>query len=200
MITDTPQRRYERADLEAAVDTLRRGGVIIYPTDTVWGIGCDATNEEAVARIKAIKKRDDAKALISLVGDIAMLERWVDDVPPVALELVEACEGVRPMTVVYDRPARQLARGLLAPDGSAAFRVCGDPYAAALCRCLRRPVVSTSVNISGQPAPVVFDDIPKAMLEAADYVARFRRDDRSQASPSSVIKISSGGVFKILRP
>jgi len=193
--------RYDTDDLSAAVETLRRGGIIIYPTDTVWGIGCDATNEEAVARIKALKGRADAKALITLVSDAAMLERWVDDVPDVALELIEATEeGSRPVTIVYDNPSRMLAPGLLAPDGTAGIRVCRDPYAAALCRRLRRPVVSTSANFSGQPTPASFAEIDPALIAGADYTARYRRDDRSAAQPSSVIRISAGGLFKILRP
>lgn len=193
--------RYDADDLSAAVETLRRGGIIIYPTDTVWGIGCDATNEEAVARIKALKGRADAKALITLVSDAAMLERWVDDVPDVALELIEATEeGSRPVTIVYDHPSRLLAPGLLAPDGTAGIRVCRDPYAAALCRRLRRPVVSTSANFSGQPTPTSFAEIDPALIAGADYTARYRRDDRSAARPSSVIRISAGGLFKILRP
>ncbi|MBD5346265.1 MAG: threonylcarbamoyl-AMP synthase [Bacteroides sp.] len=192
--------RYDADDLARAVEALRCGGVIIYPTDTVWGIGCDATNEEAVARVKSIKGRDDAKALITLVSDTAMLERWVDDVPEVALELVEASEGSRPVTVVYDKPSGNIARGLLAPDGSAGFRVCSDPFAAALCRRLRRPIVSTSANFSGEPTPASFGAISTDFLSRADYVARFRRDDNTVSKPSSVIKISAGGVFKIIRP
>lgn len=193
--------RYDADDLSAAVETLRRGGIIIYPTDTVWGIGCDATKEEAVARVKALKGRADAKALITLVSDAAMLERWVDDVPDVALELIEATEeGSRPVTIVYDHPSRLLAPGLLAPDGTAGIRVCRDPYAAALCRRLRRPIVSTSANFSGQPTPTSFAEIDPALIAGADYTARYRRDDRSAAQPSSVIRISAGGLFKILRP
>ena len=196
----TAPPRYEPDDLAAALDALRRGGVIIYPTDTVWGIGCDATNEEAVARVKAIKGRDDAKALITLVSDAAMLSHWVDEVPDVAFELIEASEGARPVTVVYDHPSPLLAPGLLAADGSAGLRVCADPYAAALCRRLRRPLVSTSANFSGAPTPASFSDIDPAFLAKADYVARYRRGDAGVSRPSSVIKISTGGVFKIIRP
>lgn len=192
--------RYDREDLAAALDVLRRGGVIIYPTDTVWGIGCDATDDEAVARVKAIKRSDDAKALITLVSDIAMLERWVDDVPPVAEELIEASEGARPVTVIYDHPSSLLSRGLLAPDGSAGIRVCSDLFAAELCRRLRHPLVSTSANFSGCPTPCNFDAIDPDFLAEADYVARFRRDDSTPSVASSVIKISDGGLFRIIRP
>lgn len=193
--------RFDKTDLHAAVEALRRGGVIAYPTDTIWGIGCDATNEEAVARVKEVKGSNDAKALITLVPDIGMLERWVDNIPPVALELVEASEGARPVTIVYDSPATALARGLLAPDGSAGIRVCADPFVAAICRALRRPIVSTSANFSGSPSPASFADIDPALLARLDYVATYRRGEpRSSRRASSVIKISAGGLFKILRP
>lgn len=198
MTTPAP-RRYDRDDLLRALDTLRRGGVIIYPTDTVWGIGCDATNEEAVERVKAIKGCDDAKALITLVSDIAMLERWVEDIPDVALELVEASEGSKPITVIYDRPSPSLAPGLLAPDGSAGIRVCADPFAAALCRQSRRPIVSTSANFSGRATPRCFAEIDPGLIARADYTALFRRDDPTPARASGIIKISAGGVFKIIR-
>ncbi len=198
-LSDEREQRYDREDLSEAVEVLKRGGVIVYPTDTVWGIGCDATDQEAVARIKKIKMRADAKALISLVSDAAMLERWVDDVPEVAFELIEASEGARPVTVVYDHPSPRLAPGLIAADGSAAFRVCGEPYASALCRRLKRPIVSTAGNITDRATPAVFGEIDEEILSAVDYVARFRRDDESVSLPSSVIKISDGGVFKIIR-
>ncbi|MCM1117601.1 MAG: L-threonylcarbamoyladenylate synthase [Pseudoflavonifractor sp.] len=197
--------RYDKADLQAALESLKRGGIIVYPTDTVWGIGCDATNEEAVARVKALKGRPDAKALITLVSDTAMLERWVEDVPEAALQLVEAslpeegAEPPRPMTIVYDHPSSALARGLIAPDGSMAVRVCTLPFAAELCRRLRRPIVSTSANFSGSPTPTCFSEINPDLLEKADYVARYLRDDRKGGEPSVIIKVSTGGIFKIIR-
>lgn len=185
-----------RADIESAVAVLRRGGVIVYPTDTVWGIGCDATNSDAVRRVFEIKRRADAKALISLVSDVAMLERWVDDIPDVAYELLDA--AVNPLTVVYDHP-RGLAPELLAGDGSAAVRVCGDAFCRALCRGLRKPVVSTSANVSGSRTPKCFSEINGDILGAADYVAQTRREDAGGTRPSSVIKLSSGGLISIIR-
>ncbi len=198
-------RRYDRDDLQAALDCLRRGGIIAYPTDTVWGLGCDATREDAVARIKALKGRADAKALITLVSDVAMLERWVEDVPEVALELIEVSEAEpdgsrpRPMTIVYDHPSAGLAPGLKAADGSMAVRVCGEPFSAALCRGLRRPIVSTSANFSGALTPGCFAEIDPELLAGVDYVAQFRRDDIVKSRPSVIIKVSDGGVFKIIR-
>lgn len=185
-----------RADIDSAVAVLRRGGVIVYPTDTVWGIGCDATDSEAVRRVFEIKRRADAKALISLVGDVAMLERWVDDIPDVAYELLDA--AVNPLTVVYDHP-HGLAPELLAEDGSAAIRVCHDSFCRALCRGLRKPLVSTSANVSGSPTPKCFSDISEEILGAADYVAQARRDDVGGGRPSSIVKLSSGGLINIIR-
>ncbi|MDE5744136.1 MAG: threonylcarbamoyl-AMP synthase [Paramuribaculum sp.] len=186
----------DREDIDACVASLRRGGVIVYPTDTVWGIGCDATDSAAVRRVFEIKRRADAKALISLVSDEAMLERWVDDIPEVAFELIEA--AVNPMTIVYDHPAG-LAPELLAEDGSAAIRVTADPFCCALCRALRKPLVSTSANISGSPAPRSYAQISAEILESADYVALTRREDSRAAKPSTVIKLGSGGLITVIR-
>lgn len=195
LITDTPDMTFE-ADIAQAVECLRRGGVILYPTDTVWGIGCDATRSDAVRRVFDIKRRAEAKALITLVSDTAMLERYVDDIPYVALELVEA--AVTPVTVVYDHPVG-LAPELLAPDGSVGIRVVSEQYCMQLCKSLRRPIVSTSANFSGLPAPSIFDEISPDIIALVDYVASYRRDDRSAHTPSAVIKISNDCTIKILR-
>ena len=183
-------------DLRQAVDTLRRGGIIIYPTDTIWGIGCDATNPDAVARVYRLKQREDSKALITLVSDIAMLERYVADIPDVAYELLDA--AVSPLTVIYDRGIN-LAPNLLAADGSVGIRIPADDYASRLCRMLRRPIVSTSANISGAPSPALFSQITPALLAAADYVAYHRRDDTAPHRASSIIKLSADGQDKIIR-
>lgn len=184
-------------DLNEAVKVLRRGGIILYPTDTVWGIGCDATRSEAVSRIFKLKQRVDSKALITLVNRVDDLYRYVDDVPDIALDLIEVSD--RPTTIVYDR-GRNLAPNLLAEDGSVGIRVTRESYSAGLCRLLRRPIVSTSANISGQPSPATFDDIAPEIVEGVDYVATYRRDDRRQAAPSCVIKIGNDSTVKILRP
>lgn len=190
----TPQ-----SDLQQALATLRAGGIIVYPTDTVWGIGCDSTNSEAVRRVFAMKGREDSKALISLVANDAMLERWVDDVPEAAWQMIEASEGVQPMTIVYDHP-HGFAPEMLAADGSAAVRVVAAGFANTLCRMLRRPLVSTSANRSGEPTPESFGQISGEILAAADYVAITGRDDTTPRRASSVVKISDGGLIKILRP
>lgn len=171
---------------------LARGGVIAYPTETVWGIGCDATCSEAVRRVFAIKRRAEAKALITLVADVAMLERWVDDIPDVGYELIEA--AVEPLTVVYDHP-RGLAPELLADDGSAGVRIVPLP----LFRRWRKPLVSTSANISGEPAPAGLADISAEILDAVDAVVDPSDAPPAAGKPSTVIKLGDGGVFKILR-
>lgn len=175
---------------------LRRGGVILYPTDTVWGIGCDATNAAAVARVYDIKHRADSKALIVLLGRRDDLYRYVDEVPDVAMELLDV--SVRPTTVIYDRGIN-MAPNVTAPDGSVAVRVSSDNYCRALCRALRRPLVSTSANISGQPSPAIFKEIDPAIISAVDYVATHRRNDSRSALPSVIIKISNDSTFKIIR-
>ncbi|MCM1293231.1 MAG: L-threonylcarbamoyladenylate synthase [Bacteroides sp.] len=183
-------------DVAAAVDCMRRGGVILYPTDTVWGIGCDATNGDAIAKVFAIKRREESKALITLVDSEAMLERHVDDAPEVAYELIEA--AVKPLTIVFDNPVG-VDRKLMASDGSAAFRVTSERYSQALCHGLRRPVVSTSANISGRPTPATFAQIDPEIVEVVDYVAFYRRDDDTPAQSSTVIKLSNDCTIKILR-
>lgn len=183
-------------DIKNAVDTLKRGGVILYPTDTVWGIGCDATNAKAVQRVYDIKRRADSKALIVLLGSRNDLYRYVDEVPDVAMELLDV--SVRPTTVIYDRGIN-MAENVTAADGSVAIRVSSDRYCRELCRGLRRPLVSTSANISGQPAPAIFREITPDIVNAVDYVAEYRRGDNSRALPSIIIKISADSTFKIIR-
>lgn len=183
-------------DIKNALKVLRAGGVILYPTDTVWGLGCDATNAEAVRRIFAVKKRSDAKSLIVLVNSVAMLTRYVENPPEVALQIAEWSE--KPLTVVYDR-GRSLAEGVASSDGSVGVRICREPFCDALIDALRKPLISTSANISGEDAPAIFDEIDEEIVSAADYVCLYRQDDRSKASPSSVIKVSANGAVKILR-
>lgn len=183
-------------DINKCLETLKKGGVIIYPTDTVWGIGCDATNSEAVKRVFEIKRRADSKALITLVDSVAALERVVTDVPEVAYQLIDV--AVDPMTIVYDRGVG-VAPELLAEDGSIGVRVTSEEFSNELCRRFRRPIVSTSVNISGEPAPCCFSDIDQSLLDEVDYVCESKRVDAWASKPSTVIKLSEGGVFKVLR-
>lgn len=188
-----------RDDIRQAVNVLRKGGVILYPTDTVWGIGCDARNPEAVARIYQIKQRADAKAMICLVGSLAQLERAVDEVPEVAYDLIEYSE--RPLTIVYDKPsvAARLAPGLLAEDGTFGVRVTSEAFSAELCRAFGSPLVSTSANISGEPTPRNFAEISPEILSAVDYVCISRRNEKRVAKSSSVMRLTCGGEFKLIR-
>lgn len=181
-----------------AAEVMKRGGVVVYPTDTVWGIGCDATNDEAVRRVYEIKRRADHKAMIVLVGSPAEVERHTDGVPDIAYELMEAAEGSRPVTIIYDK-GRMLAPSLLGPDGSVGIRVTGEAFSLALCRAMRRPIVSTSANISGEPTPALFSEISREILDAADYVVGCRRGETERRLPSSVIRLTNDGVVEILR-
>ncbi|MCU0379303.1 MAG: L-threonylcarbamoyladenylate synthase [Bacteroidales bacterium] len=183
-------------DIKNALKVLREGGVILYPTDTVWGLGCDATRSDAVRRVYDIKQRADSKSLIILVNSVTMLSRYVDNPPDIALELAEMTE--KPLTIVYDR-GRSLAEGVKADDGSVGVRICADPFCDELLNAFRKPLVSTSANISGSEAPAFFDEISDEIKSAVDYVCHWRQNDRSRAAASSVIKVSANGVIKILR-
>lgn len=186
----------QRQDITQALETMQRGGVILYPTDTIWGLGCDASNPEAVARIYAIKQREDAKALISLVDSDAKIQFYVPDVPDVAWDLIELSE--RPLTIVYDN-VRHLAENLKADDGSAALRVTKEEFSRTLCMRMKRAVVSTSANISGQPAPRRFADISPEVLAAVDYVCTSRRNEPDNGQASSIIKLSASSEITIIR-
>ncbi|MDE6154267.1 MAG: threonylcarbamoyl-AMP synthase [Muribaculaceae bacterium] len=183
-------------DIAGAIEVLKRGGVILYPTDTVWGIGCDATRSDAVKRIYDIKKRADSKAMIVLLSRPDDLWRYVDTVPEVAPELIEA--AVRPLTIVYDHGIN-MAPELMAADGSVGIRITRERVSSMLCRQLRRPLVSTSANISGSPTPALFREISPGIIGAVDYVMESRRGDLTRSLPSQVIKLSDSGVVKILR-
>lgn len=189
----------DRTDIDAAVAALKRGGVILYPTDTVWGIGCDATNADAVARVYALKRRADSKALICLLGSADDLEHWISGVPEVAYQLLEA--AVDPLTVIYDGAyVPPLAANLPAADGSLAVRVTADPFCRELCRRLRKPLVSTSANISGVPTPASFAEIADELKKGVDYVCTSGRDDREPRKPSTILRLTESGEVKIIRP
>lgn len=185
-----------KEDIRRALDVLNKGGVILYPTDTIWGIGCDATNEEAVSRVYTIKRRTDAKALITLVDSEAKIQGYVREIPDVAWQLIDC--STRPLTIIYDG-ARHLAPNLLAEDGSVAIRLTREAFSRELCLRFHRPIVSTSANLSGEPSPATFDDISEDIKQAVDYVCTSRRDDRTPARPSSIIKLAANGEVKIIR-
>jgi len=183
-------------DIRNALKILRAGGVILYPTDTIWGLGCDATNAEAVSKIYDIKQRASNKSLIVLVNSADMLTRYVDHPPEVALQIAELSDT--PLTIVYDR-GRSLAGGVALDDGSVGVRICNDPFCDELITALRKPLVSTSANISGDITPAIFDEISGEVKASVDYICLWRQDDRSRAKASSVIRVSGNGVVKILR-
>lgn len=187
-------------DIKNAVEVLRRGGVILYPTDTVWGIGCDATNAEAVKRVYDIKQRDDSKALICLVDSDARLQRYVRNVPDVAWQLIDSLkEGdVKPTTIILDG-AVNLASNLIAEDGSIALRITQEPFSKELCYRFQKALVSTSANISGQPAAQNYCDIAPELLEAVDYVCWTRRQEHKPHQPSSIIRLRQNGEVTIIR-
>lgn len=182
--------------MASAIETLKKGGIILYPTDTVWGIGCDATNSDAVNRIFELKRRCDSKSMLSLVGSQGELQRTVRNVPETAWMLMDV--AVNPLTIIYDNPVG-LAPELLAEDGSAGIRVTDELFSKTLCQRLRRPIVSTSANISGHKAPSNFHEIEQEIIDGVDYVVRYRRDDRSAAGPSNIIKVSDSEVVKVIR-
>ena len=186
----------QEEDIKNAVEVLRRGGVILYPTDTVWGIGCDATNADAVARVYQIKHRDDSKALICLVDSDARLQRYVRNVPAVAWDLLDAV--VKPTTIILDG-AVNLAPNLIAGDGSIALRITKEPFSHELCYRFQKALVSTSANISGQPAAQNFADIAPELLDAVDYVCFSRRQEHKPHAPSSIIKLGPQGEVTIIR-
>ncbi len=183
-------------DIRNAVEALRRGGIILYPTDTVWGIGCDATNEQAVRRIYQIKRRIDSKAMLCLVDSPDRVQRYFRKVPEVAWELMDC--AVEPLTLVLPG-ASGVASSLLAEDGSLGIRVTHDDFSRQLCYRLQRPVVSTSANFSGQPTPQCYKDIPVEIVSLMDYVVQFRRGDSARNKPSGIIKLYPDGKITVLR-
>lgn len=211
------EMRYDKEDLQAALKVLREGGIILYPTDTVWGLGCDATNPEAVAKIYALKRRHDSKSMLVLLDSAAKLNYYVD-VPESAEMLLETmenekwemenvksqisnlqCQTAKPLTIIYPN-ARHLAPNLIAEDGSIGIRITNEPFSKALCAQLKRPIVSTSANISGEPTPKAFREITETILDNTNYNCLFRRQDETEHEPSSIIKINADGTFRIIRP
>lgn len=175
---------------------MREGGVILYPTDTVWGIGCDATNEDAVRRVYEIKQRQDSKAMLVLVDSSVKVDFYVRDVPEVAWDLIDLAD--KPLTIIYSG-ARNLAANLLAEDGSAGIRGTNEEFSKRLCQQFRKAIVSTSANISGQPSPKNFSEISEEVKSAVDYIVGYRQEEMSNPKPSSIIKLGKGGVIKIIR-
>ena len=175
---------------------MNEGGVILYPTDTIWGIGCDATNEEAVRRVYQIKQRSDSKAMLVLFDSPVKVDFYVQDVPEVAWDLIEVAD--KPLTIIYSG-ARNLASNLIAEDGSVGIRVTNEEFSKRLCQQFRKAIVSTSANISGQPSPANYSEITEELKSMVDYVVGYRQEEMGHPKPSSIIKLDKGGVIKIIR-
>lgn len=191
------EQLFDKADLDEAIEVLKAGGVILYPTETVWGLGCDATNPDAVAKIFAIKQRSDSKSLISLVADADMLGKYVREIPEAALNLLEVND--KPMTIIYPG-AMGLAANAIAGDGSAGIRIpVGSEFCIQLIRRFRKAIISTSANISGQPAPQCYEEIPIDIIEAADWVADPCIGEDATGEPSQIIKVGLHNEIQIIR-
>ncbi len=183
-------------DLKQAIEILRAGGLILYPTDTIWGIGCDATNPEAVKRVYDLKKRTDQKSMLVLLDNAGRLNSYIQEVPPLAYDLIELSD--KPLTIVYSG-AKNLASNLPAADGSIGIRITSEPFSMALCQRFRKPVVSTSANVSGTPAPRNFGEISEEMRSGVDYVVNYRQEESINPAPSGIIKLGVGGEVEIIR-
>ena len=183
-------------DIKNAVEVLRKGGVILYPTDTIWGIGCDATNPEAVARVYKIKQRDDSKALICLVDSADHMQRYFRNVPDVAWDLIDC--ATTPVTLILDG-ANGVAPNLLAEDGSLGVRVTSEEFSKQICYRFQKAIVSTSANISGEPSPRNFSEISEEIKSQVDYIVSFRRGEKTPAQPSHIVKLGKNGEVKVIR-
>nr|WP_247716424.1 L-threonylcarbamoyladenylate synthase [Sinomicrobium weinanense] len=182
-------------EINNTIPILKEGGLLLYPTDTVWGIGCDATNADAVAKVYQLKRRPDAKALICLVSDVAMLERYIPEIADVTYDIIDL--ATKPTTIVYDNPAG-IAKNLVAEDNTLAIRVASDEFCRKLIRKFGKPLVSTSANISGMPTPQSYKEISDEILKGVDYIVNLHRDKKG-GQPSSIIRISKNGVVKVIR-
>lgn len=183
-------------DIRTAVETLRKGGLILYPTDTIWGIGCDATNPEAVRKVYELKQRSDSKALICLVDSANRLQRYFRNVPDVAWDLIEFAD--KPLTLILDH-AVGVADNLVAEDGSLGVRVTSETISHELCFRFQKAIVSTSANISGQPSPANFTEIDPCIIQGVDYVMKSRQNDLSKSKPSSIVKLQADSTITIIR-
>lgn len=188
--------RYSREDMSKALEILRNGGVILYPTDTIWGLGCDATNPDAVEKIYLIKGRAESKAMLALVGSDGQLQNYVAHIPEVAWELID--NAVDPLTLIYDHP-KGLAPNLIASDGSAGIRITNENFSRTLCQRFGKPIVSTSANRSGQKSPRTYAEISPEIKAKVDYIVQYGRSSAIPHSASNIIKISDGGVIKVIR-
>lgn len=183
-------------DIKKAIEVLREGGIILYPTDTIWGIGCDATNEEAVEKLYAIKQRDKSKSMLVLLDNPGRLQAYIQDVPDIAWDLIDLTD--KPLTIIFNN-AKNLAPNLINSDGSIGIRITTEDFSRNLCTRFRRPIVSTSANTAGQKTPLNFSEIDPEIIEQVDYVVKYRQEESYNQTPSSIIKLGSYGEVEIIR-
>ena len=183
-------------DIKKACEVMQAGGIILYPTDTIWGIGCDATNEKAVQRVYELKKRADNKAMLVLMDSSAKLNMYVNDIPDIAWDLIEVAD--KPLTIIYSN-AKNLAKNLLADDGSVGIRITNEDFSRQLCERFRKPLVSTSANVSGDLSPANFSEVSEVVKNGVDYIVSYRQDDTSKAQPSNILKLGAGGLIQVIR-
>lgn len=186
----------EREDINQALETLKNGGLILYPTDTIWGIGCDATNAEAVEKVFALKGRDKNKTMLVLLHNDNQLASYVREIPEVAYELIEAMD--RPLTIIYS-DAKNLAPNAIAEDGSIGIRIVDHPFCQQLLQRFRKPIISTSANISGHPTATNFDEISEEIKNGVDYIVKFDQQNLDQGKPSIIMKLDPSGKFDFIR-
>lgn len=183
-------------EIKKSLEILKSGGVILYPTDTIWGLGCDATNEEAVQKLLTIKNRPPEKSLIVLLDDDNKLQSYVSEIPDVAYDLIEYSEN--PLTVIFSN-AKNLAPSVINSDGSVGIRIVKHDFCTELVQRFRKPIVSTSANLSGQPSPRFFDELDQEILSAVDYVVDFEQEKRTISKPSTIVKLGASGQFEFIR-
>lgn len=196
MAENIEKMEIDPSDIEAAVDALKAGGIILYPTDTIWGIGCDATNPDAVEKVYELKKRSESKSLVTLVSDMDMIGKYVKVIPEIAINLLEVND--KPMTIIYPG-AVNLAPNVIAEDGSVGIRVPNNDFCVQLIRKFRKPIVSTSANISGEPAPHIFEEIPIEIIEGVDHVVDPVYEDGATGEASQIIKVGLSSEIEIIR-
>ncbi|MDP4280949.1 MAG: L-threonylcarbamoyladenylate synthase [Bacteroidota bacterium] len=184
-------------EIAKSIEILRKGGTLLYPTDTIWGIGCDATDAKAVEKIYRIKKRSESKSLIILLASLEEIQNYVETFPEIARDLMSNVD--KPLTIIYPK-ARNLAPNVIAPDGSIAIRIVRDDFCKKLITILGKPIVSTSANISGEPAPLVFRCVSPEISQQVDYVVGLYHDILHEVKPSRIIKLNENGEFNVIRP
>lgn len=183
-------------EIKKALDILKTGGVILYPTDTIWGIGCDATDVKAVERINQIKQRNNQKSMLVLLDNAGKIPSYIDQMPDIAWDLIDLAE--KPLTIIYPQ-AKNLAQNLIASDGSIGIRITKEPFTQKLIERFKKPIVSTSANISGEKTPVNFSEINPQIIDRVDYVVKWRQNDYTQTSPSGIIKLGINGEIEVVR-